>query len=502
MALTKATYSMVQGAPINVLDYMTADEIADVVGNTGSVDVAAKVRLALDYAATLPAGAQVIFPAGTYYIPTTVFIPTQTGLSMVGFGAVLKGAGAGSGTIFETGAQDYSTGGTTNWEFNETYLHRKQIIDGFTFTNCEYGIRAFNMLEGCVIQHNRADTTVRTLLWAKRCFYLAILQNMQRGGLTTNDNDEDACFYIESFNNVMNIQGNSAYRGNNGALARGTGFRFAGGTSGMEVLNNVAEGCNKGILIKGAVYGMLIYGWYLEGNVRDISIEDGNAKNGLAIDGCWFESDQSILGETWTSGELGQNNYYLTSGSTVTLTDNLNSCDVWLPNVAGGFSNGYSADTFPTGWTVNGSCRVRRRRSTFNDASGPQSEGALLSELTLGDTEKIPRAYRGNSGLASTSTVGGVPFCSVDRTSTLGSAIIETKIKYTANDNGIRFDFTVTDTVSTYILLGWISGTVVTRNDANAQTVVAADNGGFLRVTLSGFNAAAAITVRGAIRIV
>jgi hypothetical protein len=502
MAITKATYSMVQGAPVNVLDYMTAAEIADVVGNTGSVDVAAKIRLALDYAATLPAGVQVIFPAGTYYIPTVVFIPTQTGLSMVGFGAVLKGAGAGSGTIFETGAQDYSTGGTTNWNFNETYLHRKQIIDGFTFTNCEYGIRAFNMLEGCVIQHNRADSTVRTLLWAKRCFYLAILQNMHRGGFTTNDNDEDACFYIESFNNVMNIQGNSAYRGNNTALARGTGFRFAGGSSGMEMLNNVAEGCNKGLLIRGAVYGLLVLGWYFEGNVRDVSIEDANPKTGLAIDGCWFESNESILAETWISGELGKNNYFLTSGSTVTLTNSSNSCDVWLPNRVGNFATSYSLATLPTGWTVNGSCRLRRRWSTYNDASTPASEVALLSEYVLGTNETVSRAFRGNSGLGTASTSGGVPYCTVDRTTSAGEAIIDTKIKYSSLDNGVRFDFTVQDSVSTFRLLGWISGLVVTRNDVTTKTVVVSDNAGFLRVVLGNFSTASAVTVTGGIRIV
>ena len=502
MALTKATYSMVQGAPVNVLDYMTAAEIADVLGNTGSIDVSSKVRLALDYAATLPAGVQVIFPAGTYYIPTTVFIPTQVGLSMVGFGATIVGAGEAVGTIFETGAQDYSTGGTTNWGFDEQFLHRKQIIDGFTFTNCEYGIRAFNMLEGCVIQHNRANSTVRTLLHAKRCFYLAILQNMHRGGRTTGNNDEDACFYIESFNNVMNIQGNSAYRGNNGVLARGTGFRFTGGCSGMEVLNNVAEGCNKGIMLDGAVYGLLISGWYFEGNVIDIAIEDANPKTALSIDGCWFESDQSISAATWVSGELGQNNYFYTDGSTVTLTNSSNSCDVWLPNRVGNFATSYSLDTLPTGWTVNGSCRLRRRWSTYNDASTPASEVALLSEYVLGDTETISRAYRGNSGLGVTSASGGVPYCTTDVSSTAGSAIIETKIVYSSLDNGVRFDFTVTDSVSTYRLLGWISGLVVTRNDATTKTVVVADNGGYLRVTLGSFNTATNVSVTGGIRII
>lgn len=496
MALTKATYSMVQGAPINVLDYMTAAEIADVVGNTGSVDVAAKVRLALDYASTLPAGAQVIFPAGTYYIPTTVFIPTQTGLSIVGFGATVKGAGEGVGTIFETGAQDYSTGGTTNWDFNETYLHRKQIIDGFTFINCEYGIRAFNMLEGCVIQHNRANATVRTLLWAKRCFYLAILQNMHRGALTTGDNDEDACFYIESFNNVMNIQGNSAYRGNNGALARGTGFRFTGGCSGMEVLNNVAEGCNKGIMLDGAVYGLLISGWYLEGNVRDISIEDANPKTGLSIDGCWFESNQTILAQTWVSGEFGKNNYYYTSGSTVNFSDSTNACEVWLPRrlLDNSGTNEYDEVLVPTGWTIGPACIVRTQVSS-NSVSGPSSPTSALSSQYFSDDFIVPRHYVGDGSAAK------LPYCAVDA-STFGTVVIDTKIKYVSSPSGVRFDLKITDSVSSYIICGWINDTTVLRDDAvPGKTVMAADNAGYYRVTVTGFNASGAASTSGLVRI-
>ena len=270
----------------------------------------------------------------------------------------------------------------------------------------------------------------------------------------------------------------------------------------MEVLNNVAEGCNKGIMLDGAVYGLLISGWYFEGNVIDIAIEDANPKTALSIDGCWFESDQSISAATWVSGELGHNNYFYTDGSTVTLTNSSNSCDVWLPNRVGNFATSYSLDTLPTGWTVNGSCRLRRRWSTYNDASTPASEVALLSEYVLGDTETISRAYRGNSGLGVTSASGGVPYCTTDVSSTAGSAIIETKIVYSSLDNGVRFDFTVTDSVSTYRLLGWISGLVVTRNDATTKTVVVADNGGYLRVTLGSFNTATNVSVTGGIRII
>ena len=62
MALTKASYSMVEGAPINVFDYMTSAEIADVTSNTASLDVQPAVQAAIDAALTdkkilrLPAG--------------------------------------------------------------------------------------------------------------------------------------------------------------------------------------------------------------------------------------------------------------------------------------------------------------------------------------------------------------------------------------------------------------------------------------------------------------
>ena len=58
MALTKATYSMIRGAPVNVLDY-GADP-------TGTVDSTA----AIQDAATAAAGNTVILPEGTYLVST------------------------------------------------------------------------------------------------------------------------------------------------------------------------------------------------------------------------------------------------------------------------------------------------------------------------------------------------------------------------------------------------------------------------------------------------
>ena len=47
MSLTKVSYSMIQGAPINAFDYMTPAQIADVQAGTMLEDVTAALQAAL-----------------------------------------------------------------------------------------------------------------------------------------------------------------------------------------------------------------------------------------------------------------------------------------------------------------------------------------------------------------------------------------------------------------------------------------------------------------------
>lgn len=63
MALTKASYSMVSGTYINVFDFMSAAQIADVESNTGSLDVSDAL---LACAATITDNSTVHFPPGVY----------------------------------------------------------------------------------------------------------------------------------------------------------------------------------------------------------------------------------------------------------------------------------------------------------------------------------------------------------------------------------------------------------------------------------------------------
>jgi hypothetical protein len=86
MALTKVSYSMIAGAPVNILDF-GADP-------TGAVDSASAIQAAVDFISTTPAGAGpgglVYIPAGTYRIQTQIDLP---------YGVSVKGDGGTASII-------------------------------------------------------------------------------------------------------------------------------------------------------------------------------------------------------------------------------------------------------------------------------------------------------------------------------------------------------------------------------------------------------------------
>lgn len=81
MALTKATYSMISGAVVNVFDFMTPAEIANVQNRVDGGDLQPAIQAAFDYVTLSGSGGKgmsVFFPAGRYYISSTVSIPNGT----------------------------------------------------------------------------------------------------------------------------------------------------------------------------------------------------------------------------------------------------------------------------------------------------------------------------------------------------------------------------------------------------------------------------------------
>ena len=491
MSLTKATYSMIEGAVVNVLDY-GAD-------NTGTNDNAAAIRLALDYAGSLTRGATVLFPEGTYKVLSTVFIPTTTGIVLRGENAILEGQGAGVGTILETGAQAYSTGGTSNFTFNETYPHYDQIIEGLTFKNCYYAIRGWNLLQGSLIQNNSTSSGVTTLMYLQRCFYCGVLNNAAIDCYNVSGTAiTEASYVFAGANNVMNIQGNSSTRIT--ALKRGSGFFFTGGTDGLMFANNSAESGQRGLLLRSEFNGVIIQGCYMEGNDRDIQIDDGNPKNDLTIQNCWMTSNDVLLSETWISGEFKNNR--LESGGSITATDSLNSFTIVVADGATDDVTAYTDPTVPANYNLANSVKVRTNQTTYLNSTGPSAARSVMAATFAGSRMIASRNYVGASALYYAQTQGGVPFCDVDTTTVNTEAAITTKIEYEAEDCGIRFDFVISDSVSTYRISGWVSGLTVFRNDATGKTVTVSDASGYIKLTIGAFSAVSGIIVRGGVRIV
>jgi len=479
---------MITGEVINVLDH-GADP-------TGVADSAVAIRLALDKAGALPRGATVLFPQGTYKVGSTIFIPMTTGLILRGENAIIEGQGLGSGTIFETGRHLYSTGSSTNWTFNETYPHYAQIIEGIVFKDCYYGLKLWNMLQGCVLQNNTTSSGVTTLMYLKRCFYCGVVDNAAidcynvAGTLVT-----EACFIFGGQNNVMNITGNSATRIS--ALKRGSGFYFTDGTSGLLFANNSAESCVRGLVLNHGQNAVTVQGCYFEGNTRDIDVTDGNAKNNLTITGCWMTSLDVLFAETWLSGEFSNNR--LESSGSVNASSTTNTFTIEVASGATDSASAYVDPIVPASYSLGASVRVRASRTTYLAAGGPVAVRSVLAATYAGSQMLVPRHYRGASGLYRTYTDGGVPYCLV--TSNASSVTVDTKIEYVLEDCGIRFDFVITiATGPVYRFAGWVSGTTVFRDDVLAQSVTSSNNAGFLRLVFGGFGASPDI-VRGAVRI-
>lgn len=84
MSLTKATFSMVKGSYVNVFDYMTAAQIADVEAGTLTIDVRDAIQSAFRAAWNYPTGTGrkvVYFPNGKYRVDSTISI---AGISLLG----------------------------------------------------------------------------------------------------------------------------------------------------------------------------------------------------------------------------------------------------------------------------------------------------------------------------------------------------------------------------------------------------------------------------------
>lgn len=146
MSLTKATYSMITGTPVNVLDYIPPQYHADIVAGNSSVDVTAYVQAAIDYASALYAlippdkriVAEVVFPSGRYTIAGTL----QNGVTDPRIYCNLTGIG--NPELYHTGtAACLKIGSVSSWGVTQAEIKNLTFSRADQASNT-YAIEAVN----------------------------------------------------------------------------------------------------------------------------------------------------------------------------------------------------------------------------------------------------------------------------------------------------------------------------------------------------------------------
>lgn len=123
MSLTKATYSMINGAPINVLDF-------GAVGD-GTTDDTNAIQDALTYVATKSSvsnGGTVFVPSGRYLIKKPLAIALGTTIQGERSGLVGLGSNPSSGTVFIVSATDQSGATWTTSTLNGTSISGRVLF--------------------------------------------------------------------------------------------------------------------------------------------------------------------------------------------------------------------------------------------------------------------------------------------------------------------------------------------------------------------------------------
>lgn len=261
MALTKTSFSMITGTPVNVLDY-GADP-------TGVADSAAAIRNAFD--AVPQTGGGLYFPPGTYSVQSTVIIPRRfvpasnrgPGIHIYGDEATLVGQGAGTGVIFETGQGLYSNGGVSNYNAgNELYKHYGTTIEGLFFQDCGIALKLFNFLERCSV----VDCGFRNVhqgILAKRCFYSKYYNLNVK--LANDVPQTTAALEFNNENNAISVIGATINGYTDGTLSgcSGVGIKISGSTQAMMVESCSTESLFNGFYVDDDCPGLTIQNNYV-----------------------------------------------------------------------------------------------------------------------------------------------------------------------------------------------------------------------------------------------
>lgn len=469
MSLTKVSYSMIDSAPLSVIDY-GADQ-------SGLVNSSAAFNAAILECA-LAGGGTVTMPYGTYLLQNTVFLPAYVTLDLGG--SIIEGPGVGSATnLFESG---YLSGGAVISNINValTYVIRGSIRNGF-IKNCGKALAMERLIDGCEIRDLQFENCTYAV-WSNDSYYPRFINLFSRGAAAGATN---AAFYFATYVNVNAIE--SVF-----VADRVLGMEIAVNGNCLTLYNCSAEGCTDGIKVTGNLYPIKFDTCYFEA-IPGVALSF-NGGGVAEVNNCWFNtSGTGIYAGPNLSINVDDNNYFLNTPQTVvidndfTITGRVQFRPVLIAN------NGYPIN--PVGATIKKRMALDYDNIIFNSATGD-----ALIRSKVHDTTLIAFEHEGDAGVGFPNTI---PFCiSTFASSATSTLFIDTRIVYRDLTGIIGYNIKVGDETSvTFHMYGFVFGDVAQELGSSGKTVVASNNAGFLRLSISTFNnTTGASLINGVIR--
>lgn len=251
MSLTKATYSMVSGAPFNILDY-GASTSASAATNS------AAIQAAID-AAFAAGGGEVVIPTGVYDIGTTGLLVKNrvmlVGLGGIAFGndssaeaqagAIIKYTGSSYAVAFGDGTYNCYGGGARNIGL----YGNATGVNGIAIKGASGGSSTGVILDNVLVNNFTGNGV--------ECGPYAFIGDMRHVNVRNCNNG----FYLVAENNRYNLSGCDA----NGC---DVGFLLGAGSgttqSGIQLFGGRCENIRVGVQVTAPTAVVGIYGIYIE----------------------------------------------------------------------------------------------------------------------------------------------------------------------------------------------------------------------------------------------
>lgn len=471
--------SVVRTVDARLKDIYTPED-AGMIGNNVADDTAALQRWVRNIG--LVGGGRIKLTEGkNYYIPGTVIVPQYVSIDLNG--ATLRGnrAGGSTASMFQSGYFDGSNNLVNNLSLpNEQLMLDGIHIGGGRILNAYRGFEFKNCNRTCSLEDITFENCLQAWLLT-RCFSIRLVNHFAHTG-------SDSAVATYKCVEAINAQVFDQVRGV-------TDFPFeingGAGGNGAIVFNCCdCEGGARAYYLSGNIQGVTWIGCYneaIQGAVYDFADATGvsaswHSNYHYLIDSLIREPNDAA---TIMEGEWGASNAILGAGQTVgghlypaTLNFQHPRNNI-KGDVAGRFD---SIAQLPSNISGGQGSNIELVATRWGSGVGDVLSKAVVRSGVL------PLHYTGDAGRTFSNQVAFATHQALVPGASSITVVVDTKIVWRPDTMFCRYKFAVVDANGLTTIYGDLYGSAVkTQDGVVGKTVVASDNGGFLRLALGGF---------------